>query len=124
MIPAPKGRNLLHKSSKGDQLDQQLPMSHVPLRSLSPYRASQASYVLEQTIVDTGFLSRSRRGGAETYSKVLKGSTLQLLLGRIQSPPGSGGDGLGSATPELEFASQLAEATEQPAYEILLGLGL
>jgi hypothetical protein len=47
------------------------------------------------------------------YVSVLTRGALQieLLLGDIHTvaPPGSGGGGLGSATPELEFAGQFAE---------------
>jgi hypothetical protein len=45
------------------------------------------------------------------YVSILTHSALQieLPLGRFIGPPESGGDGLRSATPELEFAGQLAE---------------
>jgi hypothetical protein len=42
---------------------------------------------------------------------VLTRSALQIepLWAALIAPPRSGGDGFGSATPELEFAGQLAE---------------
>jgi len=91
-------------------------MSHVPFRGPSPYRAPQAPSLLgHPAIVDTGFLSRSREG-AETYSTLSTGRTLQLPLGRVQSAP--------ATAPELAFGDQLVEETLGLAHKILLGLGL